>query len=125
MMKTNFVKRAVISRIKDLCSNAYFGNIPQECEFPRISLNLNETGSTGTGFQDYILTVYSYDRRTFENLDELTDKLEKALNNWDYRGEEGTLKIYSSHDKVSISDKNSDIVQCIQKFKLIFIEKEC
>lgn len=125
MMKTNFVKKAVISRIKMLCSNTYFGNIPQECEFPRISLNLNEAGSTVTGFQDYILTVFSYDRRTFEKLDELTDKIEKALNNWDYQDEEGTLKIYYAHDKLSISDKNSDIVQCVQKFKIIFIKKEC
>ena len=125
MMKTNFVKKAVISRIKDLCNNTYFGNIPQECEFPRISLNLNEAGSFAPGMQDYILTVYTYDRRTYENLDDLTDKLDKSLHNWVYHGAEGTLKIYSDYAKLNISDKNSDIVQCIQKFKIFFIKKEC
>ncbi|MGN1412370.1 MAG: hypothetical protein ACI4WH_07705 [Oscillospiraceae bacterium] len=123
MMKTNFIKKIIVGRLTELCSNTFFGNIPQDSTFPRISLSINETGSNGIGFQEYILTVTAYDKDTFSNLDSLTDTIEKSLDRYVYENPLGIAKVYSSHEKISIMDNNS-IAQCVQKFKITLIEKE-
>lgn len=123
MMKTNFIKKIFVGRLTELCSNTFFGNIPQDSTFPRISLSINETGSSAIGFQEYILTVTAYDKDTFSNLDGLTDNIEKSLDRYVYENPLGIVKVYSSHEKLSIMDNNS-IAQCVQKFKITLIEKE-
>lgn len=123
MMKTNFIKKIIVSRLTELCLNTFFGNIPQDSSFPRISLSINESGGSGIGFQDYILTVTSFDKDTFSNLDTLTDNIEKSLDRYIYESHLGVAKIYSLHEKISIVDSNS-ITQCVQKFKITLIAKE-
>lgn len=122
-MKTNFIKKIIVGRLSELCSNTFFLNIPQDTTFPRISLSINETGSSVIGFQEYILTATAYDKNTFSNLDSLTDNIEKSLDRYVYQNPLGIIKVYSSHEKVSIMDSNS-ITQCVQKFKIILIIKE-
>lgn len=123
MMKTNLIKKLLISRLKEICSNTFFGNIPQDATFPRVSLSINEFGSTGIGFQEYILTLTSYDKDTFLNLDILTDNIENSLDRYIYESYLGIIKLYSMHEKISVMDSNS-IAQCVQKYKITLITKE-
>lgn len=123
MMKTNFIKKLLVSRLKEICSNTFFGNIPQDATFPRVSLSINEFGSTEIGFQEYILTLTSYDKDTFLNLDILTDNIENSLDRYIYESSLGIIKLYSMHEKISVMDSNS-IAQCVQKYKITLITKE-